>query len=78
MFLSDQATDYLEIHWFPYVLKILSSKIGQIYELLKMHAMKMGQLWAQFWDLEFMKYMETNIFLGSLFLYLKSTSFLLI
>ena len=44
MFLSDQGTDYLEIHWFPYVSKILSSKIGQIYELLKMHAMKMGAI----------------------------------
>ena len=78
MFLSDQGTDYLEIHWFPYVSKILSSKIGQIYELLKMHAMKMGQLWARFWDLKFVKYMETNVFLGSLFLDLKGTSFLLI
>ena len=78
MFLSDQGTDYQEIHWFPYVSKILSSKMGHTYELLKMHAMKMGQLQARFSDLEFVKHMETNVFLGSLFLDLKGTSFLLI
>ena len=76
MFLSDQGTDYQEIHLFPYISKILSSKIGQIHELLKMHAMKMGQLWARFWDLKFVKYIETNVFLGSLFFDLKGTSFL--
>ena len=66
------------LYVFRYVSKILSSKIGQIYGMLKMRAMKMGQLWAQFWDLRFVKYMETNVFLGSLFLDLKGISFLLI
>ena len=28
MYLSDQGTDYLEIHWFPYISQILSPKIA--------------------------------------------------
>ena len=40
--------------------------------------LKNGQFGAPFWDLKFVKYMETNVFLGSLFLDLKGTSFLLI
>ena len=78
MFLSDQGTKYLERHWFPDISQILSPKIGQIFKMLKMHEMKIGQLWVPFWDLKFVKYLETNVFLGTLFLDLKGTSFLLI
>ena len=82
MFLSDQGTKYLEIHWFPDISQILNPKItpkiGQIFKMLKMHEMEIGQLWVPFWDLKFVKYMETNVFLGTLFLDLKGTSFLLI
>ena len=39
MFLSDQGTDYLEILWFQYVLKIkgpkMAPQVGQISEILK-------------------------------------------
>ena len=39
MYFSDQGTDYLEIHLFPYISKILSPKmapkIGQIFQMLK-------------------------------------------
>ena len=77
MHFSDQGTDYLEIHLYPYFSKILSPKIGQIFKMLKMHAIKIRQLWVRFWDLTFVKYMETNECLGSLFLDLKGTSFLL-
>ena len=76
MYFSDQGTDYLEIHWFSYVSKIISPKIGQIFKMLKMHAMKIGQLLAPFGDFKFLKYMETNVFLGSLFLDLKGISVL--
>ena len=78
MYFSDQGTDYLEIHWFPYVSKNLSPKIGQIFKMLNMHAVKIGRLCVPFWDLQVLNYMETNVFLGSLFLDLKGTSFLLI
>ena len=81
MFLSDQGTKYLERHWFPDISQILSPKIapkiGQIFKMLKMHEMKIGQLWVPFWDLKFVKYLETNVFLGTLFLDLKGTTFLL-
>ena len=78
MYFSDQGTDYLEINWFSYVSKIISPKIGQIFKMLKMYAMKIGQLWVRSWDLKFVKYTETNEFLGCLFLDLKGTYFLLI
>ena len=37
MFLSVQGTKYLEIHWFPYNSQILSSKIGHLFKMFKMH-----------------------------------------
>ena len=71
MFLLDQGTDYLEIHWFPYISEILSPKmalkVGQFSTFWKF-----GQFGAPFWGFKFFKHMETNAFLGSLFLDLKS------
>ena len=76
MFLSDQRTDYLEIHWFQYISQILSPKMEpQIGHFFKM--LKIGQLLARFWDLKFVNYMETNVLLGTLCHELKGTSFLL-
>ena len=38
MFLSDQGTNYLEIHWFPYISQISSPKIAP--KLAKFSCMK--------------------------------------
>ena len=78
MFLSDQGTDYLEIHWFPYISQILSPKIAPKFGPFSLHAFSTIHKFGQFWKLEFLKHMETNVFPGSLFLDLKGTSFLLI
>ena len=78
MFLSDQGTDYLEIHWFPYISQILSPKIAPKVGAFLLHAFSTIRKFGQFWNLEFLKHMETNVFLGSLFLDLKGISFPLI
>ena len=77
MFLSFLGTKYLEIHGFPCNSQILSPKIGHFFKMLKMHEMKIGQIQAPFWDLKLVNFTKINVFLGSLFLDLKGTSFLL-
>ena len=44
----------------------MTPQIGHIFKMLKMQAMKTGQLCERFWDLKLVNYMETNVFLGSL------------
>ena len=38
MFLSDQGTDYLEIHWFPYSSKLVSPKMAHKVGQFSLHA----------------------------------------
>ena len=38
MYFSDQGTDYLEIHWFPYIQEILSPKMAQKVGQFSLHA----------------------------------------
>ena len=40
--------------------------------------LKFGQILAPFWDFKFFKYIETKVFLGTLFLDLKGTTFVLV
>ena len=55
MFLSDQGTDYLEIHWFPYISQILSPKIAPKVGPFSLHAFSTIHKFGQFWNLESLK-----------------------
>ena len=69
MFLSDRRTDYLEILWFQYVLKIkgpkMAPQVGQISEILK--KWNIDQFQSYFSYKGQFTWMKRNNFSGSLF-----------